>query len=75
MLTADVSVTIEPVMSPSKLSNAVAPASEYDEPACTVSGSFPNTVIVGAVESTTLTVLVAWVGQARCLIDVVDNHQ
>ena len=39
----------------------VAPASEYTEPFSTVAGFAPVIVIIGAVVSTTLTVLVTWI--------------
>ena len=44
------------VTAPDK-SVAVAPASVYVEPNSTVAGLSPNTVITGAVESITITVL------------------
>ena len=46
------------VISPSTLSNAVAPASEYVDPYSTSIGLLPSIVITGAVVSTTSTVLV-----------------
>ena len=49
---------VSTVTSP-EASVAVAPASVYEVPNSTVAGLSPKTVIVGAVVSTTLTVLVA----------------
>ncbi len=44
-------ITILPVTFPSMLSFAVAPASTYALPTCTVTGDTPVSVIVGAVTS------------------------
>ena len=59
VLTAYASVMIDPVMSPSYLSSAVAPSSTYGEPTSMVWGLAPTRVMTGGVMSGTVTTIVA----------------
>ena len=51
MSTADTSKAIDEVISPSKLSVAMAPASTYVEPTSNVTVASPTSVITGTVVS------------------------
>ncbi len=51
MFTAEASMTIEPEMSPSTLSRAVAPSSTYESNTSIVCGFAPRRVMTGGVES------------------------